>query len=158
MGPSGAVVIACSTHPALARKSLAPVFVIRDEIDVSTRTRAGTTPRSGRPLLVLEHDVKRMQRRWEPRAVYLAKGPRPLCLDAFPFGSTKAIDTPAEVASVASGVDTSVGACTFPAPHSQWSSHHPVVRGRIAYFIDGALQLVRHFRDWALEGLAKYLV
>ena len=42
------------------------------------------------------------------RTVHLAKGPPSLCLSAPPFSATEAIDTPAEIPLVASGVDTSV--------------------------------------------------
>lgn len=132
--------IAHSTHPTLARKSLARVILVCNEVDVSTRTRAGTTPLPGRTLLVLEHEVSRIEGGWKSPAMHLAKGPRSLCLNASPFSSSKAIDTPAEVSFVTSGVDASVRARTFSAPHSQRSPHMPVVLSRVAYFIDSVLQ------------------
>ena len=150
--------IAHSTHPTFARKRLALVIAIPNEVDVAIRTRAGTTPVPGRAHLVLEHLVTSSEMLRKSRAMHLAKGPRPLCLNALPFSASKAIGTPAEIPSVASGVDASVRARTFSAPHSQRSPHMPVVLGRVAYFIDEALVCEAYFRDRALEGFTKHVV
>ena len=150
--------IAHSTDPTFARKRLALVIAIPNEVDVAIRTRAGTTPVPGRAHLVLEHLVTSSEVLRKSRAMHLAKGPRPLCLNALPFSASKAIGTPAEIPSVASGVDASVRARTFSAPHSQWSPHMPVVLGRVAYFIDEALVCEAYFRDRAFEGFTKHVV
>lgn len=86
--------------------------------------------------------------------MHLAKGPPSLCLSAPPFSATEAIDTPAEIPLVASGVDTSVRARTFSTPHSQWSPIMPVVLVRVAYFIDHPLRFLRG----APEGFTKDIV
>lgn len=110
--------IAHSTDPTFARKRLALVIAIPNEVDVPIRTRAGTTPLPGRTLLVLEHTVTSSEVLRKSRAMHLAKGPRSLCLNALAFCASKAIGTPAEIPSVASGVDASVRARTISAPHS----------------------------------------
>jgi hypothetical protein len=110
--------IAHSTHPTFARKRFALVIAIPNEVDVPIRTRAGAAPLSGRTHLVLEHVVTSSEVLRKSRAMHLAKGPPSLCLNAPPFRASEAIDTPAEIPSVASGVDASIGARAFSAPHS----------------------------------------
>ena len=105
-------------------------------------------------MLVLEHGVTSSDGLWKLRAMHLAKGPPSLCLNALPFSATEAIGTPAEIPSVASGVDTSVGARTLSTPHSQWITMFPVVLGRVAYLIDHPLR----FLHGALEGFTKDIV
>jgi hypothetical protein len=84
--------------------------------------------------------------------MHLAKGPSALCLDAFPLRPTEAIDAPAEVASVASRVDASVGTRAFSAPHAQFIAHFPAER--VADFIDSRSHRGRR----APEGFAEHLV